>query len=245
VTGNGRYGSRRVQIAMVHGGSLEWATVNSLIETMAGDSVSRGLFGFTQTQTIYVPAARQEIALRFLNTEAWAEWLMFVDSDISWKLQDAYALFDSAEHYHLGGIGSVMMGTVFLLGPHGIHAAGWHEGETAIDWQEGGVQDVFTVGTGFTLYHRDVLQKVQEAHGTMFAEAWEGQRFYGEDVAFSYRARDVGARMFVNCDIRIGHVKRVMLDEGWARASQAMRAADADERESPVEWHTTDPKSRR
>jgi hypothetical protein len=217
VSGNGS--GRRVQMAMVHGGQLEWLTVESLISTLAGDAAARAILGFTQTQSIYVPSARQEIALRFLERETWAEWLMFVDSDISWKLDDVYALIDSAE----AEAAKVMMGTVFLLGPHGIHAAGWLEEETAIPWQDGGVQEAHVVGTGFTLYHRDMLADVQAKHEAMFAEAWVGQRFFGEDVAFSFRARDCGYSLYVNCDVRIGHVKRVLLDEGWAHASQQMR----------------------
>lgn len=211
---------------MAHGGYLEWGTVNSLIDTLRGDAADRQIIEFVQEEGVFVAASRQKMALKFVEEDQ-GEWLFFVDSDIIWKLDDVYALLDSADPI----AAPIVAGCVFLNGPHGIQPAGWQEGEKGINWLRGGMVEAFVVGTGFACYHIAALQAVQERFGTMFAEAWEGQRFFGEDVAFSYRAREAGLKLYMNCDVRPTHVKKVGLDEGWARASLYLRETSTTEEE--------------
>lgn len=214
----------KIQISTVHNGTMEWPYVNSLLSALSGDAASRKILFFSQQQGIYVPALR-EVLVQTMLRKTQAEWMLCVDSDIQFTLDDVYALYDSAHPLDR----PIVAGIAFLNSPGGIAPNAWElAGDDGVmaylrDWPDGKVRQVGAAGTGFLLIHREVLEKLEREYKTVFAERWQDGEFVGEDIAFCDRVTEQGFPIYVNCSVTVGHIKRVMLDAGWAMVSREFR----------------------
>lgn len=66
-----------------------------------------------------------------------------------------------------------------------------------------GLAEVDTIGFGLTMIRTDIFRKVPKP---WFAMPWDGQKFVGEDVYFCARARARGFKIFVDHDLKVGHI---------------------------------------
>lgn len=77
-------------------------------------------------------------------------------------------------------------------------------------------------GAAFTLIHRSVFEKIQEAHVSDSPHIWYQETTYGgvdigEDITFCLRARAAGFPVLVDARVQVGHVKEWVMGHGAYR----------------------------
>jgi len=96
---------------------------------------------------------------------------------------------------------------------------------------DGAIVDVSGVGLAFTLIKRHVLESMTDEYGPMFTSYFTyGPGMESDDIPFSRRARELGYRMAVDTNVKIGHIGQTVF--GWADYVQwknSLRAANVVE----------------
>ena len=84
--------------------------------------------------------------------------------------------------------------------------------------------DIFQIegcGFGCVMLTVDLLRRVQERFGLPFAPAGG----FGEDLSFCLRARELGAEIWCDSTIKLGHVGTAVYDEDSYRAVSGSNTA--------------------
>lgn len=146
-----------------------------------------------------VDLTRNMIVKRFSETDA--QWLLMVDSDMSWTREQLNRILAHGDGGHpvtsgwylrqVGGrtVPVCMDQGAFIQAGQGMVAAS-------------------STGCGFLLIRRDVLGELKHP---WFKVEWDGERCDGEDVTFCAKAWEAGFPVMVDTDMHIGHVKPVVL----------------------------------
>ena len=228
--------SKSVVLAYIHPGQCSAYFVESMLATvLVDDRVERRIQTILQDwSSANVSQSRNKLTSKFLDDHT-AEWLLWIDSDMSWDPYDVYRLIDSADAEKRPVVGGLCFGamhgalfpTIYLWGetPEGkLVTYRPHE------YDHGGLIPVAGTGAAFLLIHRSVLEKVR-AHGfsatfPFFQEMeWQGDPV-GEDLAFCLRCAQLEVPIYVNAAVKIGHHKSQLLTEALFDAQQALRATD-------------------
>ncbi len=72
-----------------------------------------------------------------------------------------------------------------------------------------GIHEVAGVGFGCVLMKTDVIVDCLAKYGTVFAPIGS----VGEDLSFCWRARELGYKIYLDCDIKCGHVGHLIVTE--------------------------------
>jgi len=168
----------------------------------------------TQMSGPLIAQARTTVVDTFLTTNA--QWLLQIDSDMVFEPADILALLEAADAQDRPIIGALYVGT--NQGAETLEAeAGWHV-PGGIGWvapqRAAGLVLVDFVGAGALLVHRRVYGRLATLYPRpqpWFAEVARWGQVYGEDGEFCHRAKAAGYPIHVHADVRIGHVKTVVL----------------------------------
>lgn len=200
-----------IAVCNANGGSLRIEMVESLLSLFGSKELRAraGTIRFLNIAGLYVPMNRDYLARRVLEDRA--DWMLTVDSDMSFDAADVLELLRSSD---VEGDPDVRVVGGLYVAPlrDGMGAVAWtrfQDERLSIDAK--GLQPVDVVGTGLLLVHRTVLVDVLERFGTIFDYAPDFEQNLGEDVNFCRRARAVGHQPYVNMAVRAGHVKDVHL----------------------------------
>lgn len=200
-----------IAVCNANGGSLRIEMVESLLSLFGSKELRAraGAIRFINIAGLYVPMNRDYLARRAL--EDGANWMLTVDSDMSFDAFDVLELLRSTD----------VEGDPDVRVVGGLYVAPLRDGMAPVAWTRfqderlsldaEGMQPVEVVGTGLLLVHRSVLMDVLAKFGTVFDYAPDYEETHGEDVNFCRRAREVGHQPYVNMDVRAGHVKDVHL----------------------------------
>lgn len=100
----------------------------------------------------------------------------------------------------------------------------YHKDEDGIDVGAGnyftypeGLAECAGVGFGCCLTSCDLLKRVRDRFGTMFAPL----QGLGEDLSFCWRVIQIGAKMHVDTRVKCGHIGQMEFDEALYRAQEA------------------------
>jgi hypothetical protein len=167
-----------------------------------------------------VAAARNKVVRRFLDSGR--DWLYMTDTDTVFKADTIERLSArgkqviSALVYVAGETPFPMMfqriadiGSgigAFHLPPEWMRAA-WDRGAD-------GCLQVDAVGAGCLLVHRDVYLEVEKSLQLpipWYQETSMGNMVVGEDFTFCMRLAECGYEIFVDTDVRVGHMKYRMV----------------------------------
>ena len=176
-----------------------------------------------------IVAARTDMIEAFLlSTDA--DWLLTIDSDMSFDVEDLDRLLRCADPKRrpiVGGLcfggGRNTPGQPLLIFPtlYRIWTAedGKLDSETIKDYPKDKLFEVSATGAAFMLIHRSVLVAMRETFGKddnpypYYSELVVRGKPMGEDVAFCIRAAALGFKTFVHTGVKINHEKRYHLTE--------------------------------
>lgn len=167
------------------------------------------------------------------------DWLLFVDADMSFTVDDFNLVAHHAHERKAPIVGGLCFGqdgyyagsfptlvpTLFVGKPDGGYAA-MH------DYPDSAMVEVDATGCAFLLIHRSVLEKIRKDVG-LGKWSWFGEyphtgidSWVSEDVVFCELAKASGFPIFVHTGAKIGHVKgtNYVLDESMYRMLRAATA---------------------
>lgn len=100
---------------------------------------------------------------------------------------------------------------ILMRGKHGSYKAVPDE-----EWKKGGLVEVDATGCGSILYNMEVFDKVPNPWFEFHME--DQVNPIGEDVDFCQKLRKVGVKIYVDCDIKVGHMGMNIITEEayWA-----------------------------
>jgi len=152
--------------------------------------------------------ARDEVVNLFLETDA--NRLFWIDSDIIWEPEDFVRLLALSQKNKV--VGATYPAKV---DPPTFYV---HREEKPIETDKYGLMDVWGIGLGFTVMHREVVEKVHKQAPKIYDEISkrevsqifrvgyvDGKR-QGEDMAFFDDIRELGYKVKLDPSIDLGHV---------------------------------------
>lgn len=199
-----------VMVGMPAGRDLPPMTVKSLIGT------------FTKCQRVNVPCqlgmvtnsaviqwARDEVVDLFLESDATR--LFWIDSDMVWEESDFLRLLALSQRYEVvcATYPAKMDPPTFFVN---------YDQEQGLVKNDLGLLDVYGAGLGFTVMHRDVVEKLvanaakftDEISGKEMASVFRidttGNHRRGEDMAFFADIRALGYKVWLDPMTDLGHV---------------------------------------
>lgn len=244
-----------VVIAWLSGGQVEHPFMDSMVDLMRHDSHSNGyVSGFISMVTSpRVAEARSQIVDTFAEKHPDADWLLFIDADMTFQPDMLDRLMEVADRERcpiLGGLcfggrpGSKIFPTVYEEyetgdGYMALRPSAYYPKDTLV--KVGGT------GAACLLVHRSVYAAMArpwpEGFGTTadgaanpypwFTEGLTGPHgeSYGEDIAFCKRARQLDIPVHVHTGVKLGHVKTCVMDEplyeAWLTGQEAQIKAEA------------------
>lgn len=160
-------------------------------------------------------AARNDLATMAIQRDA--DYVFWMDSDMVFKPDTLVRMLKTIKEHDI----DILTGLYFRRVPpytpvlfdkldiHGIEC----------DWSEfkeipEGLFEVGGCGFGCVLMKTDVFFDVQSKYSTMFAPIANN----GEDIAFCWRARECGYKIWCDPSIVCGHVSHTVIDDAFYRA---------------------------
>lgn len=178
--------------------------------------------------------ARNEIVASWLRNSD-ADWLFFFDTDMIADGVDGRTGSDLIERLVRAAhpVDRPIVGALCFSWQRGNVAAPTmyviradNKVGRMLDYPRDQLVEVDATGTGCVLVHRSVFEKVLAsgkgpAAYPWFQETALGDLPLGEDVTFMLRARACGFPVFVDTSIKVGHEKKIIVDENVFAAQQA------------------------
>lgn len=200
-----------------------------------------------------IAEARSQIVETFLTEPIYeqAEWLLTIDTDMTFDPEDVQKLLDAADvdegRRILGGL-CFAGRTPANMYPTIYRATRDEHGGLILDrhntWPDNALLEVSATGAAFVLIHRLVLLEMRKAFAFMPGPAgtpiknpypWyaEGQvdhegRPIGEDVVFCLKAQACGHSTYIHTGTNIGHVKQIELNRALWESNHAATAPDVE-----------------
>lgn len=216
-------------IAYIHPGQTSAYFTHSLVGLVTYDRVNgqHVVNVIQEWSSANVSAARNNVVRTFLDGP-YADWLLFIDSDMAFAPEALDAILENADPVKAPIIGGLCFGDDGQLFPTmwDLHDsdAGWITVRRS-DYPDNAMVAVAATGAAFLLIHRDVLKKF-EAHGfdkafPWFQETQVAGQPCGEDITFCLRALQLGIQVWVNTGIHVGHHKSRLLTHEMFQAQRS------------------------
>jgi hypothetical protein len=230
----------KIALAYCHNGMVDEPFMESTLGFLAFDANNRKQsIGCLPERGLYIEDNRNNIVRYLLQTDA--DWLLMLDTDIEFKPQQVYELFDRAK----ANDWPIASGIYFSHILDGRCRAVWFDqilengaARGIRGFTIGEVYKLAAVGMGFCLVRRDVFEtiaKVPEYAAdtwTWFSRDLYGPQplpaHYGEDVGFCVRARKCDFQIYGDTTVAVDHWKkvRVNLDTFTMHYHDAIRRGD-------------------
>ena len=161
-----------------------------------------------------VYTSRNSLALRAMQEEA--DYVMWFDSDMSFQPDTLVRMLEILEKNDLDMLSCLYFRRVRPYSPvlfdqldidETNDICKFHEPESIPD----GLFEIAACGFGGVLMRADVLFDVQGRFGNMFAPMGNN----GEDVAFCWRARQCGNRIWCDSSLVFGHIGSIAVDRNF------------------------------
>ena len=156
--------------------------------------------------------ARNKLAAQAVKMEA--DYIMWFDSDMIFQADTLERLMKDIEEGR-DIVSGLYFRRVSPFSPVAFSKFGDISEENVAETLENyegdltGIHEVEGVGFGCVLMKTDVIYDCFAKYGTCFSPI--GQ--IGEDLSFCYRARELGYKIFLDCDIKCGHVGHLIVTE--------------------------------
>ena len=212
-------------------GTREEEFVDSLRDLQIFDAAHNGLVQHeAKIRGLYIEENRNNVVRDFLNTKD--SWLVSLDTDIHFRPEMVYALYDVADPVKRPIVSGIYFGRLAKGRLVPIWFMDTQKGQYTtvkqVEPDSGQPQELDAIGMGFCIIHRSVFEKLAEIHAkdhwTWFGRdealnAEDGQIHHlGEDLSFCRRARAAGFPIYGHAGIQVGHIKKQALSyELWLR----------------------------
>lgn len=101
--------------------------------------------------------------------------------------------------------------------------------ETYTDYPRDALFEIQGSGFGAVLINTDLMRKVWDKYGPSFMPV----PTLGEDLAFCYRARSLGAKLYCDSRVKLGHIGTVVFDEKLYEPAEESRT-DMYQTDKPI-----------
>ena len=206
-----------------YSGTVEIGTMRSLIaDTLSliqrGDVVSI----YDEAHGAEIDSVRAQIVAEFLSRPK-ATHLIMIDSDLVWEAGGLLKLIDATKN-----AGCEIIGGVYPYRRDPITRPLYlHEDNKELHNDETGYPYVRAVAGGFVCVTRRALEQMTAEYRALtyncpktnrltvalFDHVWENGRRLSEDLSFCARWRKMGGRVYLDPDIRIGHIGPKVFDQ--------------------------------
>jgi hypothetical protein len=179
-----------------------------------------------------IAAARNDIVRNFLAMPSLPEWLLMLDSDMTFDSDITERLIDAAHEKIRPVIGGLCFGggrvgvpfpTIYkMIDPR---KNGGKVTEVLESYPQDALCKVDATGAACLFMHRELLSQMQDQFRLMpdghvnphpwFAETVFQGHEYGEDWTFCMRLKQMKVPLYVHTGIKLGHVKTVLFDEEY------------------------------
>ena len=155
----------------------------------------------------HLDIGRNRVAENFLK-ETTSEWLLWLDTDMSFRATDFDAL------YHRGA--SIVSGLYYRdTDPPTPCMFRYKDGHAKVlkDFRPGAMVSVDVAGMGFMLTHREVLEKMAAARFSQYRPWFDNSALgpagqpLADDSSFCARAKELGYNILVDTAVVLGHIK--------------------------------------
>jgi len=212
-----------VFLGTICGGSLRVEYVNSMIQTATHPETGVRAT-IIEPYGPYLDDGRNVVIERALARGEF-DYLLFVDSDISWRPEDVCKIVAAAEAHPFpaiftGAYSSARHGVPFVVAGNYIPGSRNVECFTMEQFYDlharhgDGAVQIDGCGAGFLLIPRVVIDRLLEIHGSpvpWFCEPIIDGVHHGEDYGFCMRAEDAGFPTYLVPSITLLHNKTVAL----------------------------------
>lgn len=196
-SGNGKE-KRKILIALPCYRTMEAEAVDSLCQVITWSN--RHLEGYSVEMKM---AARQQVVVARSGLAQHAldhdfEYILFIDDDHVWPVDVIARLLAHRKE----AVSAVYFRRTPPYGPVAFRGVKLDNGEVVYERLRGdekGLQPVDAVGMGCFLLEVDILKKMEQPFFVM-----EGRQ--GSDMHFSWRIRELGIPIYLDCDLVVGHL---------------------------------------
>jgi hypothetical protein len=193
-------------------GQIHLATFRSLVHDYVG-LIERGdsVEVFDESGNAMIADCRAVIVQKFLETKA--THLVFVDTDVSWEKGALLKLVDHDEDF---------VGAAYPYRRDPIeYPLSWDLDTDEVWANRKGLIEVWGLPAGLMCLSRAMLEKMVAAHPELmflttnteskkacglFEPYRDGEMKYGEDYSFCNRWRDLGGKIYLDPEIKTGHI---------------------------------------
>lgn len=181
-----------------------------------------GELGFAVSSSSLIYDARNTLAKQAV-AEGF-ERILWLDSDMEFNPDLMVQLMKDMDEHDLDIVGGLYFSRREPIVPVVYQKVGYYHDEeedsvtpAALNYYEYPKDELFPcegIGFGALLVKTDLVKKVQDKHGLPFSPILG----FGEDLSFCIRARDVGATIWCDSRIKLGHTGlRTYSEELYAR----------------------------
>lgn len=166
-------------------------------------------------QSSYIAVNREKLVRRFLETNC--QFFLFVDTDTAFTAQDVLALLAA----DVPVVSALYRYRVKANEGAIVHCFRDVDGKP-IDVNSTELQECAFLPTGMLMIRREVFEKMYRQHEYIFDQGFKDtswfravfeesddtiqSAFEGEDICFSRLWRDMGGKLYVKADVKVGHI---------------------------------------
>jgi hypothetical protein len=167
-------------------------------------------------QSTYIAVNREKLVRRFLKTDCL--FLLFVDSDTAFTARDVATLIAS----NVDVVSALYRYRADTVPGATVHCFRGIDGKP-IDVESSELQECGFLPTGMLLIRREVFERMYRQHEYIFDQGFKDTTWFrkvfeptdpfdpmsdfeGEDICFSRLWREMGGKMYVRADVKVGHI---------------------------------------
>jgi hypothetical protein len=229
-----------VCLAWIDGGTVSGWFMASVTNMLALDHRLDGHIVGDQGDQIHIQSspriheARNQVVDHFAALPQQPEWLLMIDSDMTFEPDLIYKMLRVAHPERVPILGGLCFAggrvhepfpTIYRLLEERVDERSYYSLDKVHDYPRDTLVQVGATGAACLLVHRQVFATMKNAFGKLsdgrpnrspwFAEDVSGLKGegWGEDTVFCLRANALGIPVHVDTRIKVGHVKEVIIDE--------------------------------
>lgn len=218
----------RVVVAHIHPGQVSAYFHHSLIGMLLFDrQTEQRIIGLLQEwSSANVSMPRNRLTAEFLDQHKAADWLLWIDADMSFDADALEKLLAAADPETAPIVGGLCFGNDSNGLFPTIYQITMTDDQRPVtirtpDYAPDAMMQVGATGAAFLLIHRRALQTIRDrAFNPVFPWFQETELAgnpCGEDLTFCLRAGMCGLPVYVNTAVKVGHHKSQLLTEDMFR----------------------------